>query len=316
MHLNPLVTIIIPSYNHSKWIGDAIASVQDQTYDNWELIVVDDGSQDDTAKILQTYAEDPRIQVICNPVNRGQSAVVNQALYLSRGEFICFLPSDDWYLPQKIQLQVERFQDRPEDYGVVYGKGQRYFGDIAKLVDIDLPTHEGWVLRQLIEGNFVYPVTPMFRRACFQDFPFDETYSAEGEAIYLKIAIKYRFSFVNHVVGVMRDHPGNTGKKTRMMYADNLRYWNEFFSRRDIPASIRPLKRWCIAKLERMTGLTLINIESRHAAGRKHLFKAIYNNPKLLFDWKVIAGISLSCMPKSIAQSINVWRDNKKALST
>lgn len=300
----PLVTVIIPSFNHADYIDQAIASVRAQTYDNWELIVVDDGSSDDTPEILQKFESQPRIAVIRNPVNRGQSAVLNQALAASTGEFVCFLPSDDWYLPDKLRLLVARFQELDSSYGVVYGRGQRYFEDTGITVDIDPPVHCGWVLRHLVERNFVYPITPMFRRECFDRYPFDERYKAEGEAIFLKLALTYRFAFVPDVVGVMRDHSRNAGKDIDMMLQDNLRYWEEFFARSDLPREIRGLKNWRISRLLRLKGLELVVSRGRMREGRDALVRCIRMFPRNLLDVRVIAALSLTMIPSRLARKL------------
>lgn len=300
----PLVTVIIPSFNHAGYIEQAIASVEAQTYPNWELIIVDDGSSDGTATILQKYLGQQRITIICNEVNRGQSAVINQALAKSSGEFVCFLPSDDWYLPDKLSLQVEKFQELDSTFGVVYGRGRRYFEDTGAVIDVGAPVYSGWVLRKLIDRNFIYPITPMFRRECFERYPFDERYKAEGEAIYLKLALSYQFHYVADVVGVMRDHSRNTGKDVDLMYRDNLNYWLDFFGRADLPPDIRKLKNWRISRLLRLKGLEYINLRSRPKDGQAVLLKAVRMWPRNALDPQIISGLALSCLPVSVANSI------------
>lgn len=304
----PLVTVIIPSFNHVDYIDQAIASVQAQTYRNWELIIVDDGSSDGTPAVLQKFKGQPRITIICNPVNRGQSAVVNQALAASAGEFVCFLPSDDWYLPDKLRLLVTKFQELDSSYGVVYGRGQRYFEDTGVTVDADPPVHAGWVLRHLVDRNFVYPITPMFRRECFQRYPFDERYKAEGEAIFLKLALTYQFAFVPDVVGVMRDHSRNTGKDVDMMLQDNLRYWEEFFARSDLPPEIAGLRDWRISRLLRLKGLELVVSRGRMPEGRAALVRSVRMFPRNLLDVRVIAALVLAIMPPRLARKLLATR--------
>lgn len=290
----PLVTVIIPSYNHAQYIREAIESVFEQTYPNWELVVVDDGSIDDTASVLKEYEGVDRVTVICNPDNKGQSAVVNQALSIAKGQYVCFLPSDDWYCKEKLEIQVEKFLTLGTDYGVVYGRGQRYYVDSKVLLDVDLPLYSGDVLNHLVDSNFVYPVTPMFRRECFERFPFDESYAAEGEAIYLKLATVYKFDYVDQVVGVMRDHSYNTGKAWELMYRDNIRYWEEFFARSDIPETLRKLKDSRISMVHRQYGMIEVARSGDGALSRKMLAKAIRLDLQNLLDWRMLAAYALS----------------------
>jgi glycosyltransferase involved in cell wall biosynthesis len=293
----PLVTVIIPSFNHARYIDTAVNSVVAQTYANWELIIIDDGSSDDTAEVLKKYGGVPRIQVVVNPVNRGQGFVVNQALGMSKGSLVCFLPSDDWYLPEKLAIQVERFLASGPEVGVVYGRGVRFFEDTNEYLTPKAELFRGWVLRQLIDRNFVYPITPMFRRECFERFPFDESYRAEGEAIYRKLAIHYQFDYVDEVVGVMRDHSSNTGKNVDLMYDDNLRYWREFFARTDLPEDIRRMRGPRIASLQRLKGLELVLLHRRGREGRALLMEAIRGRARLVFDVKVLGAIVMSFLP-------------------
>ena len=311
--MNPLVSVIIPAFNHAQYISRAIESVLDQDYDNFELIVVDDGSTDQTREILRQLPSNPRMVILINDVNRGQSAVVNQALRIAEGQFICVLPSDDWYLPNKLSIQVARFAELGDDVGVVYGKGYRYYEDTFEMLSVNLPMYSGWVLEKFVrEPNFVYPVTPMFRRGCFEYARPDESYRAEGEAIYVKFATKYKFDYVDEFVGVMRDHSYNTGKMTEMMYRDNIRYWSEFFDRDSLPEGIKKLRAVPISRLHRLKGLEAIMLDLRLSDGRAALVSAIKNNYSLVFDAKVIAGLVISLFPLGISSRlISLWQQRR-----
>lgn len=103
-----LVSIITPAYNSEKFIAETIVSVQNQTYENWELIVVDDCSSDKTAEIVLSFLEkDPRIKYIRNEYNRGSAYSRNVALQNANGKWIAFLDSDDVWFPEKLERQIE-----------------------------------------------------------------------------------------------------------------------------------------------------------------------------------------------------------------
>jgi glycosyltransferase involved in cell wall biosynthesis len=106
----PLVSVIIPTYNRGWCLNDAVDSVFSQTYERYELIVVDDGSEDDTGKRLSRYEN---ITVITQD-NRGVSAARNRGIALSNGDLIAFLDSDDLWLPEKLIAQVSFFQANPK----------------------------------------------------------------------------------------------------------------------------------------------------------------------------------------------------------
>src|SRR5262245_2572016 len=100
-------TIITPAYNAERFIGETIQSVRRQTYSDWEMIIVDDCSKDDTFKVASAYAEnDRRIKVIAHTLSKGPSGARNSALLNANGRFIAFLDSDDLWLPEKLDTQI------------------------------------------------------------------------------------------------------------------------------------------------------------------------------------------------------------------
>lgn len=108
MHNNGLVSIITPSWNCGKFLEETIRSIQAQTYTNWELLFQDDCSTDDTKeRVLRLAAEDARIKYECNPQNSGAAITRNNALLRAEGRWIAFLDSDDLWLPNKLEKQVE-----------------------------------------------------------------------------------------------------------------------------------------------------------------------------------------------------------------
>ena len=109
--MNELVSIITPSYNTAEYIGKTIESAQNQTYRNWEMIIVDDCSTDNTDEIVAGYLADERIRYIKNDCNSGAAVSRNRALKEARGKWIAFLDSDDLWHPQKLEKQI-RFMDR------------------------------------------------------------------------------------------------------------------------------------------------------------------------------------------------------------
>jgi len=110
--MSPEVSVVIPAYNRQDTIGRAIASVRAQTWQDLEIVIVDDGSSDATAAVAENFA-DVRIRVIRNERNRGASATRNTGIAAARGAYIAFLDSDDEWLPQKLEVQLERLRGAP-----------------------------------------------------------------------------------------------------------------------------------------------------------------------------------------------------------
>ena len=102
-----LVSIIMPSYNTASFIAESIRSVQSQTYENWELLIVDDCSTDDTDEVVKPYLSDERIKYFKNEKNSGAAVSRNRALTEAKGKWIAFLDSDDLWMPEKLSKQVE-----------------------------------------------------------------------------------------------------------------------------------------------------------------------------------------------------------------
>ena len=103
---NGLVSVIMPSYNTAKYIGESIESVINQTYPNWELIIVDDCSTDDTEDVVRGYLTDSRIRFLKNEKNSGAAISRNYALREAKGKWVAFLDSDDVWLPEKLETQI------------------------------------------------------------------------------------------------------------------------------------------------------------------------------------------------------------------
>lgn len=119
----PRVSVIIIFLNEARFLGEAIASVRAQSYPDWELILVDDGSTDGSGEIARKASDGDRIRAICHPgnENRGMSASRNAGIATARGEFIAFLDADDIWLPDKLAEQIAIFDAEPLT-GMVYGR--------------------------------------------------------------------------------------------------------------------------------------------------------------------------------------------------
>lgn len=116
--MNDLVSIIMPSYNTEKYISESIASVQKQSYVDWELIIVDDCSTDNTDEIVKPFLSDKRIKYIKNETNSGAAVSRNRALREAKGKWIAFLDSDDLWLPVKLEKQIAFMKEN--DYHFSY----------------------------------------------------------------------------------------------------------------------------------------------------------------------------------------------------
>ena len=132
MSATPKVSVITPAYKAARYIGQAIESVQAQTLTDWEMIIVDDASPDETAEVVKRYLDDPRIKLIRSERNRGNGGARNLALEAAQGEWVAPLDADDWFDPQRLErlwqiaqekgaILVADLQLQIDDNGQTYG---------------------------------------------------------------------------------------------------------------------------------------------------------------------------------------------------
>ncbi|SDZ55628.1 teichuronic acid biosynthesis glycosyltransferase TuaG [Evansella caseinilytica] len=150
----PLISVITPAYNSEKFIGTAIDSVAAQTYSNWEMIIVDDGSTDKTINIIEKYKEkDNRIRLVQLKENSGPAVARNIAIREAGGRYLAFLDSDDQWLPEKLEKQLRFMQEKQiafsfTKYKTINERGE----DIGKIVPIPDKADYKLLLKQNVIG--------------------------------------------------------------------------------------------------------------------------------------------------------------------
>ncbi len=197
----PRISVIIPTHNRAELLDRAIKSVLAQTFEDFELIVVDDASTDGTSEVVAEF-DDPRIRYIRLKKNSGAPTARNTGIKKSRGAFIAFLDDDDEWLPHRLELQVKRFEELDEEVGVVYGGFYYVSQQTGKIIGKRMPAHRGWVYRNLLVENFVGSPTLLIRRECFKRAGlFDpKLTSSQDWDMWLRIARYYKFDYVEDVV--------------------------------------------------------------------------------------------------------------------
>ncbi|WP_079717468.1 glycosyltransferase family 2 protein [Parapedobacter luteus] len=133
---NPCVTIITPLYNGGQFVSESIASIVNQTYSNWELIVIDDCSTDDGTRIVEEYQKgDNRIKLIRNECNLGPAKTRNLGIEAAAGRYIAFLDSDDIWLPNKLEVQLRFMEDNNTPFTFAYYEQIDEQGKLIKKMD-------------------------------------------------------------------------------------------------------------------------------------------------------------------------------------
>jgi len=195
----PAVSVIIPTYNRAHLLGRSIHSVLGQTYKDFELIVVDDGSTDNTEEVMSNFSDD-RIRYIRRMKNEGASVARNTGIEIARGEYIAFQDSDDEWLPEKLEKQVTILEKAPPEVGVVY-TGLHRLKNNRKVFNpsSNITPKEGDVSVSLLKGNFVSPQTMLIKRECLEKAGiFDERFHRmQGWDFNLRVSRYYHFRCID-----------------------------------------------------------------------------------------------------------------------
>jgi glycosyltransferase involved in cell wall biosynthesis len=193
----PNISVVIPAYNRAHTVGRAIRSVLNQTYQDWELIVVDDGSVDETDRAIKQF-NDKRLRYLRHHRNRGQSAAQNTALEAAHGKYIAFLDSDDEWLPEKLAKEVALFEASGGEVGLVYS-GKMLINETGRVLKVRIPCLEGNVYDKLLAWDFIGSCSRVSVRKEILDSVghFDEQLAnCQDWDVWLKVARVSRVGFV------------------------------------------------------------------------------------------------------------------------
>lgn len=219
----PFFSILVPTYNQAQYLPVALDSLLAQTFTDWEAVVVNDGSTDDTAAILDAYARrDPRIRAV-HKENGGTASALNEALRQSRGQWIGWLSSDDLFESDKLAVHVEAIRLHPETrffhtnfYELDDSSGRKYPGQLDVAKHIPVETHQ---LIQLFGFNYLNGITVVVDRALFEVVGgFNPRYrGGQDFDMWLRLSARCRSRFIDRRLSVTRLHPGQDTQKSVMV---------------------------------------------------------------------------------------------------
>lgn len=207
----PLISVVMPTYNQAHFIKDAIESVLNQTYNNFELIIVDNYSKDNTEQIVKSFV-DPRIKYFKFSNHGIIAASRNLGIRNSKGGYLAFIDSDDAWLPNKLDIQAEYLEQNPHISLVfsllkVKSSDERYNN---KLIATKGKSRSGFMYNQLLNFNFIVCSSVMLKApvlvdvGCFDEDP--EIVASEDWDLWLRIARKYEIAFIAKELGIYRMH--------------------------------------------------------------------------------------------------------------
>lgn len=243
--MKPEVSVIIPTYNRPHYLSSAIASVYNQTFHNFEIVVVDDASKEDIRSIVNRYT-DGRIKYIVHTHNKGEAAARNTGLANSEADYIAFLDDDDEWFPQKLQLQYELLSNSPPTIGAVY-TGQLWVEyDTGRILNQIIPDKRGNIYNHMMIDNAVgTPSSVTVRRDCFKTVGlFDERihYPLDYD-MWIRISKHYGFEYIRDPLVKYRVHPNRLSsdvgsvilgwegllKKHRQFFLTNKRAFSQHY---------------------------------------------------------------------------------------
>lgn len=220
-----MVSVIMPAYNGEKFVHQAIESVIMQTYENWELIIIDDGSTDNTVKIIEQF-EDKRIRFYKNNVNMGIAYSRNRALYLSKGAYIALLDDDDMYVKDKLRLQVEYLDDH-KNIDILGGKCQWIDEKNQVLSSPSQVLYESDDIRALsLFFNPFWNGEIMFRKKIYEYYKFfykNGMYGMEDYHFWVRYLKYCKATNLNQVIFLHRQTSGTETNRVKKTDLDNKR---------------------------------------------------------------------------------------------
>ena len=235
----PKVSVLIASYNHEKYIGYAIQSVLGQTYQDFEIVIVDDGSKDNSVEVIRSFT-DPRIRLICFEQNQGACTAAKRLLQEAKGEYIAILNSDDAFLPEKLAKQVD-FLDRNDKYGAVFSYAQiideagEIFTDenhfYSKIFVQENKSRHEWLRYFFYNGNCLCHPSIMIRSECYESVGFydERYYQLPDFDFWIRLCLKYEIYIIpeNLIEFRVRENEANASGDN---YTTKIRCNNELVS--------------------------------------------------------------------------------------
>lgn len=270
----PLVSVIIPTFNRAHLLRRAIESVLQQSLGCWELIVIDDGSTDETPEIVAGF-RDPRIRYIHHGHNRGNAAARNTGIRLSSGKYVAFLDDDDEWLPDKLERQVALLESCPREVGLVYC-GVTFLDVVTGKRRYKRPRLKGYVGAQVLTWNGIGTASSVvIRREVLDEMGgFDEALPACVDwDMWIRVSQKYMVDFVDDPLVIYREHSASvTANEDKI-----VRGWQRLWEKHSIGQCSRTIRSLHYFRL----GHTLCYRGST-ATGRQFMWRGI-----VLAPWKV-----------------------------
>ena len=231
MNQDKLVSVVVATYNTSQFISEALDSVlEQQDYANLEIIVVDDGSTDETSLVIKRYLKDTRIKYILQE-HGGQAKAKNKGIKEAKGYYIAFLDADDKWTRDKLKKQIPCFNISSK-IGVVYPNFSLLSEDGKILGPVEREYYSGNITGKLLINNFVTGMASIVKKECFDKVGvFDESLPMGIDYdLWLRISAYYEFYFLDEITYLYRQWPGQMSHNHRGRYENAIKIMKNFLN--------------------------------------------------------------------------------------
>lgn len=299
MSKNPTVSVIIPTYNRANLVGKAIKSVLSQTYQDFEIIVIDDGSTDNTEETVKSF-NNFKIRYICHSDNRGISAARNTGIRASLGKYIALLDSDDEWLPEKLDKQVDVLQNKSSEVGVVCSWSYNIDEKGSYISKRCLPKKGGYIYEDLLSTNPISVPTVLIRKECFNRVGlFDDLLNTQQDwDMWIRISKYYRFVLIKIPLVKYRLHSNQISRNLELKIITANRILVKYKDELEIRRRAHSKHYFCIGNRFCHMGKT--------KDGQGYLLKAISLYPFCIRYYICMAGSLFG--PKCFIYFVNVKR--------
>jgi glycosyltransferase involved in cell wall biosynthesis len=297
---NPTVSVIIPTYNRAHLLGRSLRSVLNQTYQDFEIIVVDDASTDDSETVILSL-DNEKIRYLRHEKNKGATAARNTGIKAAKGSYIAFQDSDDEWLPEKLEKQMKVFESAPPEVGVVYTGYYKISGNnITYAPSSYFTKKEGNLYQQLLKVNHLSTQCILVYKHCLEKVgSFDENLPRHQDwELAIRLAKHFEFKFIDEPLAIVyRDHASISTNQDALVKASEI-IFNKHFLEYNNNKKIIANYYYRYGKLFCSSG----NIKK----GRDYYFKAFKAFP---FDCRFILAILISSFgPIMYIKFVTVYR--------
>lgn len=243
----PEISVIIPTYNSSRYVTQAVDSVLAQTFDDLEVIVIDDGSTDDTESVMSRYSSPVRY---IKQTNGGVSRARNHGIEESRGRYVAFLDADDTWFPNKLEKQMEAIRSQPS-YHVCYSAFLIVDSNLAP-IEVNRSKRQRTALEDLLMcGNVVGSIcTVIYERSLFSKVGgFDPVLSQCADwDMWVRLAAETDFLYVDEPLVTYRQHETNMSRNAPLLEKDSLLVLEKGFGMSNLPDALKARQREAFAR--------------------------------------------------------------------